>query len=171
MRKIRDFIYNTSDILVVLLIIVLALGIIGWRVDIIMTESGGDEDSGLFHSIAVKVVDTVEDLTGKDFAFNDAAHEDDADVNDEDTDQPDVSGDDQQDQEQDPPTPPSSFILIVSEGDNAEDIAQKLASTGAITDTQYFVNLISTSGKPINPGAYTILTGLTPEEILNEITG
>lgn len=168
MRKIKDLIYNTSDILVVLLIIVIALGIIGWRVDIIMTESGGDEDNGLFRSVAVKAVTLVEDLTGKDFAFNDDVQQDViTDVPDE-TDQPDETDvpDDSQTQ-----TPPTSFMLIVSDGDTAEVIAEKLKNTGAITDTQYFANLINTSGKPINPGAYTILPGKTPEQILADITG
>ena len=169
MRKIKDFIYNTSDILVVLLIVVVALGIIGWRVDVIMTESGGDSESGLFRSAAVKVVTLAEDLTGKDFAFNDDAQQDViTDTNDDvdqSQDQPEQQPDDQQAQ-----TPPTSFMLIVSEGDTATAIAEKLKNSGAITDTQYFENLINTSGKPINPGAYTILAGWTPEQILADIT-
>ena len=166
MRKIKDLIYNTSDILVVLLIILVALGIIGWRVDVIMTESGG-EDAGMFRSVAVKAVTMVEDLTGKDFAFNDDAKKDVVtDVPDE-TDQPDETQTPDESQTQQPPT---SFMLIVSEGDTAQVIAEKLKNIGAITDTTYFENLINTSGKPINPGAYTILAGKTPEGILEDIT-
>lgn len=46
MRKIRDFIYNISDIFITLLVIALAAGVIFWRVQVIMGYSAKAADSG-----------------------------------------------------------------------------------------------------------------------------
>ena len=164
MRRIKDFIYNTSDISVVVLIVLIALAIIVWRVDIIITESSGEKDSGIIHSAAVKVVDLAEDLTGKDFAFNDDKPEKDIDYT-EDIENSDIHiiGDDPD------PVADESFTVNIPLNCQPQDISQALYNAGAITDMQHFTNLIISAGKPINAGTYTIPTGLTPEEVLAEL--
>ncbi len=173
MRKIKDFIYNTSDILAAILIVVIALLLILWRVDVIVSDSSNNDDPGIFKTAAARVVLFIEDITGKDLGidlgvdFESDGQDNFVDISEEKNNDTNNTNDNQNPEEN---TPPSSFILIVSEGDTALDIAEKLAAQGAITDSEYFANLITISGKPINPGAYTILSGLTPEQIVEDIT-
>lgn len=51
--RFRDVIYNTSDILLAILIILIALALIFWRVNAIMTWSGGQDSDTLWFASSI----------------------------------------------------------------------------------------------------------------------
>ncbi|MGN1350173.1 MAG: hypothetical protein ACI4VM_04160, partial [Anaerovoracaceae bacterium] len=64
MNKIRDLIYNISDILVTLVIITAALVLIGWRVSAIMDY--GNSGSSLSSDLQDVIASQISSLTGSD---------------------------------------------------------------------------------------------------------
>ncbi len=66
MKRIKDFIYNASDILVASLILVVAIGVIIWRMQVILDYPAhifGNSDPGVTDPIVEPITDPADDPT------------------------------------------------------------------------------------------------------------
>lgn len=143
MNKIRDLIYNVSDILVTLVIIIAALLLISWRVSAIMHYGTGD-DSTASGTLITQDADTSDSETTENT----------------DSDQTGNS------------TAAGDVSFTVSANQSAEAIGQALTTAGLVTDTQTFLNAVNSAGAAtrLKVGTFTIPSGSTPEQIVAILT-
>ena len=61
--------------------------------------------------------------------------------------------------------------FVVTKGSTAEDIADSLLAQGWITDKQSFLTQVQNlgAGNKFMPGTFTLINGLTPEEIIRRL--
>ena len=137
--KVKDFIYNISDILAVVLIILAAVLIIGWRVDAIMKYP---------QTIQAELAESA----GQPAAEEGAASGDSEDAG--------AGGESQ--------TAAQSVTVTVVQNYTVTAIAQKLLAAGAISDVQQFVDAVNAAGAAtsLKFGTYTIPAGSTPAQIV-----
>ena len=179
MNRFRDFIYNTSDILVTLVIIIIALAVISWRVSSIMSYGSPDEDASggeVQGGIVSHTVDedadsdadeeTADDQDGQD---QDAASDEQDGAADADAGQ-DAAAQDQTAAAQTQTA--SSYSFTVSSNQSAESIGAALVSAGLISDKQAFLSAVTASGAEtrLKAGTFTIPAGATPEQIVAVLT-
>ena len=144
MNKIRDIIYNISDILVTLLIIIAALLLISWRVSAIMHYGSPDDTAS---GTQVEETDTS--------AYADSS-----------------AGDGSGDANDNIPAPTGDVSFTVSANQTAESIGQALADAGLVADKQTFINAVNAAGAAtrLKTGSFTIPAGSTPEQIVAILT-
>lgn len=144
MNKIRDIIYNVSDILVTLLIIIAALLLISWRVSAIMHYGSPDDAAS----------DTQVEETDASADADSSAGDGSGDVNDN------------------IPAPTGDVSFTVSANQSAEAIGQALADAGLVADKQTFINAVNAAGAAtrLKTGSFTIPAGSTPEQIVAILT-
>lgn len=149
MNKLRDLIYNISDILVTLIIIAAALLLISWRVSAIM-DYGSPEDTS-----------------------SDTQIENNADdgQNDSDSADGDISDNDGSDGEQNEPAA-GDVSFTVSSNQSADSIGQALADAGLVSDKQTFISAVNAADAAtrLKTGTFTIPAGSTPEQIVAILT-
>ena len=148
MNKFRDFIYNVSDILVTLLIIIAALLLITWRVSAIMQYGSSD----------------VTDISAQ---TEQAANSASADSGD------DSAASDSGEKESKAAASVSSDVsFTVSPNQSAESIGQALADAGLVSDKQAFLSAVDAAGAAtrLKIGSFTIPAGSTPEQIVVILT-
>ncbi len=173
--KIKDFIYNFNDVLVVLLIVALAGGIVIWRVDEIMaypeylaqqqriTERTEDIDFSGIDLTPVEVDD-----------FNGAPEEIDTGVLE--TEQPPVegteSGNDSNGSESSSGAGSGSMVseevrFTVPSGSSADRIADLLKQADLIPSQSEFLKIVTDNGldKKLQAGTFTIPAGSTMLDI------
>ena len=140
MNTIKNFIYNISDILVALLIIIAAVLIIGWRVDAIMHYP---QELNTQRSDA-------EDVVASEPA--------------DDT----VPADNTSDSSQNANSAAQSVTVNVVQNDSLSTIAQSLVTAGAISDAQQFIDAVNAANAAtkLKFGTYTIPAGTSIEEII-----
>lgn len=151
MNKLRDIIYNISDILVTLIIIAAALLLISWRVSAIM-DYGSGEDVSQDTQIESNVDDR-QDSDG-DGADNDA----------------DGTGGAANDGHNASASGDISFT--VSSNQTADSIGQALADAGLVTDKQTFITAVNAADAAtrLKTGTFTIPAGSSPEQIVAILT-
>lgn len=170
MKKIRDFIYDFSDIFTTLLVIAIAGSIIFWRVQVIMGYSKTVEDKN---------------PTEIDIDFSDV------DLTPiEETDDDYIQGDvPQEGGEEVAPEPPKLVIdenfkstkqvaVAINYGDGYTTAIRRVAQAYEFTDDDYFVfyNLLWDKGIAmgadycIMPGTFTIPAGSSLEDIIRTIS-
>ena len=144
MNKIRDIIYNISDILVTLLIIIAALLLISWRVSAIMHYGSPDDTAS---GAQVEETDTSADADSS-------------------------AGDGSGDADDNIPAPTGDVSFTVSANQTAESIGQALADAGLVADKQTFINAVNAAGAAtrLKTGSFTIPAGSTPEQIVAILT-
>lgn len=151
MNKLRDIIYNISDILVTLIIIAAALLLISWRVSAIM-DYGSGEDVPQDTQIESNVDDRQDgdgdgadnDADGTGGAANDGHNAS-------------ASGD---------------ISFTVSSNQTADSIGQALADAGLVTDKQTFITAVNAADAAtrLKTGTFTIPAGSSPEQIVAILT-
>lgn len=151
MNKLRDIIYNISDILVTLIIIAAALLLISWRVSAIM-DYGSGEDVSQDTQIESNVDDRQDgdgdgadnDADGTGGAANDGHNAS-------------ASGD---------------ISFTVSSNQTADSIGQALADAGLVTDKQTFITAVNAADAAtrLKTGTFTIPAGSSPEQIVAILT-
>lgn len=149
MNKLRDLIYNISDILVTLIIIAAALLLISWRVSAIM-DYGSPEDT----SSDIQIENNADDEQ------NDSGSADD-----------DISDDDGSDGEQNEPAT-GDVSFTVSSNQSADSIGQALADAGLVSDKQTFIIAVNAADAAtrLKTGTFTIPASSTPEQIVAILT-
>ncbi len=156
MNKIRDIIYNISDILVTLLIIIIALLLISWRVSAIM-HYGTPDDSASTSS----TTQSEQDAGSTTQSEQDAGSADAENID---------NSSDSVDADVNAPTGDVSFT--VSANQTADSIGQALADAGLVADKQTFINAVNAAGAAtrLKMGTFTIPAGSTPEQIVVILT-
>lgn len=151
MNKLRDIIYNISDILVTLIIIAAALLLISWRVSAIMDYGSGEDVSQ--NTQIESNVDDRQDGDG-DGADNDA----------------DGTGGAANDGHNASASGDISFT--VSSNQTADSIGQALADAGLVTDKQTFITAVNAADAAtrLKTGTFTIPAGSSPEQIVAILT-
>ena len=171
MRKIKDFIYNFSDIFTTLLILALAGGIIFWRVQVIM---------GYSELAAANKNETVIDI---DFSDVDLDPIDKPDYNE--TGEIDPDSQEGKEQEDEPLVidenfkSPKQVAVAIPAGAGYSEAIRYVSSAYGFTDDDYFTfyNLLWNKGISmgadyyIQIGTFTLPAGSTMEDIINIITG
>ena len=155
MHKLRDLIYNTSDILVTLLIILVALILISWRVSSIMDY--GTEEQTAAGNPQSSTTEQTEKLTEN-------AADDTADVSDTSTETETAAL-----QKKDTGADPSEFKITVRPNETSEEIVSDLYADGLISDQAAFLASIRTmqAETKLKAGTYTIPAGSSPEDIID----
>lgn len=164
-RSVRDKLYNYSDIITVLVIILIAGLFITWRINVLMSYEpaavapdsiSSEETAGL--ESQKKAVPGSE---SPEVSENDAAAEDDQDA---DTDSEETEDSDQIDN--------SNAEFRISSGAGLSSIATDLFKLGLISDPDEFREAVTQAGleNNINTGTFSIPYGSTYDEIINIIT-
>ena len=148
-NRFRDFIYDVSDILIVLLIILVAAAIIIWRVSAIMNYSAGG---------SLSLGETEISQTDDSYADSEAKSE--------------VSADSSASEDKSSGGRGTVYEITVSKGETADEIAAVLKDAGLISDTQEFMDAVSDAGAEdrIREGTYSIEKGSTADEIVTVLT-
>lgn len=149
MNKLRDIIYNISDILVTLIIIAAALLLISWRVSAIM-DYGSQEDISSDTQIENNADDGQSDSGSADG---------------------DISDDDSSNGEQNEPAT-GDVSFTVSSNQSADSIGQALTDAGLVSDKQTFISAVNAADAAtrLKTGTFTIPAGSTPEQIVAILT-
>ena len=167
MEKLRDIIYNKSDILVTLLILIIAGLLIAWRVSAIMSygvddEAGSsdiDNGAGIVNSSTLVNDETTDEAIAAGETTDDAISTttEEGSSTSEGTTQTETSG---------------VVSIVVEKNDTADAIAAKLVAAGLITDKQVFLYAVSTAGADtrLKAGTFDIYIGMTPEQIVEVFT-
>lgn len=184
MNKIRDLIYNISDILVTLVIITAALVLIGWRVSAIMDY--GNSGSSLSSDLQDVIASQISSLTGSD---SEDSGEPDAGADDE-TSEGNSTGTDSGDSDnagengngasedetpQDPTQNTASAAarsFTVNSSQSAESIAASLESAGLIPDQKTFLDAVYAADvdTKLKAGTFSIPEGASSEQIIEILT-
>lgn len=155
MNRIRDLIYNVSDILVTLIIIAAALLLISWRVSAIMDYGTKDDPADSQSQGQIVVHDDLSadpepaDTSG-DPATDTAAPADGAPA--------------------DAATTGGQVITFqLTDSGSSEDVAAQLAAAGIISDTKTFLSAANAAGADtkLRNGTFEIPVGSTPEDIVS----
>lgn len=139
--EFRDFIYNFSDIITAVLIILIALLIIAWRVNAIMEYPQTLSTAPEQNSESVQSPEQAE-------ASGSAGDENSA--------------------SESPAAQQEDISITIQPNQTVTDIAQILLSAGAISDTQQFIDAVDAAGAAtmLKYGTYSIPAGATPAEIV-----
>lgn len=161
MNKLRDIIYNISDILVTLIIIAAALLLISWRVSAIM-DYGSGEDISQDTQIESNVDEGQDGGGGNE--GSDAADNTDANNNADDT--GGAANDDRN------ASASGDISFTVSSNQTADSIGQALADAGLVTDKQTFITAVNAADAAtrLKTGTFTIPAGSSPEQIVAILT-
>ncbi len=169
MKRIRDFIYNFSDIFTTLLILAIAGGIIFWRVQVIM---------GYSELVAANTPKTEIDI---DFSDVDLTPTDAPQFSDGDN-----TGEENKEEDNTPAVvidenykSTKSVAVAIPAGSDYSQAIRFVASAYGFSDDDYFTfyNLLWNKGVAmgadyyIQIGTFTIPAGSTMEDMLNIITG
>ena len=163
LNKIKDFIYNFNDIVVALLILLVAGGVIIWRVADIMDYPeylAAQNPPEKIETIPENIDFSDVDLTPVDVTPIASELED---VTSEITPAPQT-----QDSTQTPAAATGETKITIPSGSYASKIADILYSNGLITSTGDFLNLLSEkkADTKLKAGDFTIPAGSTMEEII-----
>ena len=184
----RDFFYNKGDVFIAVLIILVAALVIYLRVGVIMDYSPTGEKGG---SMLPSISEILDQVTGANTDEEDQPQiENDPPVNDTpataeeqeppaQTESPPVQADPQPDPPQDPQpenppqAQPAEIQIVVSAGDAASVIADKLLAAGAITDKQAFISDVIAQGadSKLKVGTFTIPAGSSHSDIIKILIG
>jgi hypothetical protein len=180
----RDFFYNKRDVLIAMLIILAAARVIYTRVGVIMdypSKMAGGEGNAYLPPIQ----DVLSDVAGLGESQPNEGLNDDA-ASAENTEQlpadvtpaqtnPAPVQTDPAPADVTPPeaAPPAEVTIIVSAGDVASVIADKLLAAGAIPDKAAFLAEVTaqSADSKLKMGTFTIPAGATPAEIVRILVG
>lgn len=182
MNKIRDLIYNISDILVTLVIITAALVLIGWRVSAIMDY--GNSGKSLSSDLQDVIASQISSLTGSDSEESgDAGADDEAaegnstgtDGGDSDNAGENRNGASEGETPQDPAQSSASGEsrkFTVNSSESAESIAASLESAGLIPDQKTFLDAVYAAhvDTKLKAGTFSIPEGASSEQIIEILT-
>ena len=180
MNKIRDLIYNISDILVTLVIITAALVLIGWRVSAIMDY--GNSGKSLSSDLQDVIASQISSLTGSDSEESGDAGADDeaAEGNSTDSSASDNAGENRNGaSEGETPQDPAqssasgeSRKFTVNSSESAESIAASLESAGLIPDQKTFLDAVYAAhvDTKLKAGTFSIPEGASAEQIIEILT-
>lgn len=154
MEKLRDLLYNISDILVTLIIIIAALLLISWRVSAIMHYGSSDAPASDTEIIAEAELSADADSAGAS-ENTDASDTSDSDGNGDNSDS-------------DAAAPAADTSFTISSSQTADSIGQALADAGLISDKQAFIDAVNSADAAtrLKAGTFTIPAGSTPEQIV-----
>jgi len=165
--KLKDYLYNSVDYLIMLLIIVSVVGIIGWRLDILFGDT---------ISIAAKRdIEVVNDYKPKD--------EDSSNHETPKAQTPETSEDPIEQKPVDPEIPKEptdqkpdknteNIKIVIPAGTLPGKIALILYENGVIDSNKNFINKVVAlkADTKLKSGTFTIIKGSSYEEIINILT-
>jgi cytoskeletal protein RodZ len=155
----KNFLYNKSDVLVAIVIIVAALLIIWSRVDAIMdTDNYKPSTTPTTTSEAKGTSGDVSDADTPATATTPTTPADSAD-----------SG---KSTETTPPASTQSTVFVISAGSSSGKVAEDLKAEGFISTTQEFIDMLKTKQveTKVKAGNFTIPAGATVEQIVEILT-
>lgn len=181
-KKIKDVLYDTNDIIVVLIIIALAAVVISSRIGVIMEypSAGGRivADAGETGGAAGGAGDAVEPAGGADGTGADGAGQGSgtaegvAEGTDPGRDVP-VGVAEGQPAEGASAEEVTQYSVYIEYGETAAQIAQKLLSVGLIKDKEEFYDALieADAATRLQAGNFTIPSNATIQQIVNILTG
>lgn len=172
MNKIKDIIYNKSDVLVALLILAIAAAVIVWRLDVILTYpkellSGGDGEG---------IITTVDDdETGDDVTGDDSGN-----AGQTDPDSGETGSDPGQVDVDEPDTPTELWeddkltrdVKVDVHGNYASAAVQCLVDAGLFDDYADYKRVCDNAGfddEKVKAGEFTFKKGSTKKDIAKKI--
>ncbi|MDR2296362.1 MAG: endolytic transglycosylase MltG [Clostridiales Family XIII bacterium] len=184
MQKIKDIFYDTNDLIVALLIIVLATLLIRDRIEVILDYPNANALGTVYEENG----DAIAGETDADAGGDAANAETDGDANaggEEGTETGDAAGDaasggaeangtaDGETPEAPPTGEPVKYSLYIAYGETAAQIAQKLLDSGLIENNNEFYDALieADAATRLQAGSFIITEGATPAEIVGILTG
>ncbi|MGI6205894.1 MAG: endolytic transglycosylase MltG [Anaerovoracaceae bacterium] len=156
----RNFIYDTSDILVAVIIILIAALIITWRVSALMNYSydGGQTGSTEVSQSADSSADSSAQDESSSADTSSTSSGSSTDSSSADSSSTDGAG--------------QVYEITVTQGETIDEIASVLSDAGLISDNQEFIDAVSEAGAEsrIAAGTYEIEKGMSAAEIVTQMT-
>lgn len=174
MDKFKDFVYNVSDVLVTILIILIAALLISWRVSAIVhypDKLHSEQDN---YSAAQDDEDKDDQDNGKkDDKDSDKDTNDDKNSGKDSDDNSDDKDPDSSDKDDDKTDATSkSYSITVMDNESAGEIAKNLVEIGIISDTKEFLDAVKIAGaeKKLRSGTFDFPPGCTADQIVEIMT-
>lgn len=166
-EKLKDFLYNSIDYLIMLLIIVSVVGIIGWRLDILLGDKPSIASSG-----DVEVIIEREAKDGKEEASDDEATKDPDQKKDLEKESPDKTHTEELPPVTPEPSSSESIKVFIPAGSLPGKIASILYENGVIESSRDFINkaVELKADTKLKSGTFHILKDSSYEEVINIIT-
>ena len=162
MNFLRNFFYNTSDIIIAAVIVLVSAVVIWTRIDAIMSYSSeiGDIDQA--------TVSEDYDNGGDDATPEEVIHDNDIDIDEDD----DVTTTTTDDEDSDGVEDGSIVNFKVKGGQSTDEIAQNLVDAGLIGDKSAFLKDCADTGadKKLRSGEFKIKKGISHSEIIAILT-
>ncbi len=168
MNKLRDFIYNVSDVVLALVIITLIAGIISWKIKAISDypEYAASLPSNSEETPGTETPDTeTPDIEPPDTETPDTETPDtETPENEPDTPDPDTSN---------PPAPPQMVTVRIPDGSIGSSIAKILLENNLIQSSSEFLNRATERklDSKLRSGTFKIPSNATLDEVINILTG
>jgi hypothetical protein len=168
MQKIKDIFYDTNDLIVAAIIIILAAGLIWNRIGVILdypSASGGVSVNNEAENIAADDDGAAADPDGGDAISNEGETAGGADTGGAAGSTP--GGETTASAE------PTRYSLYVAYGETGAQIAQKLLDSGLINNKDEFYDALSAANAAtrLQAGTFIITEGATLAEIVDILTG
>jgi len=165
MNRIKNFLYDTNDIIVVVLILVCAAFVIATRVDAILLYperviAAGDGVSGQVRSLPETIPEP--ELPVSDTIVEDDESEDGELTDDEQT----------VDEQAENPDEPLNYSLYISYGQSMNEIADNVVKLGFFESRQEFLQFIDqkNASQKVQSGEFIIPAHSTKDEVIRIIT-
>lgn len=181
LEKIKDWFYDTSDLLAAIVIIIAAVFIIWGRIESIMSFPDSYDAQAALKSDSEAVIhinepsdsnDSDNADSGSDISSADSA----ASNGNQEQNQPDSIPPSEEENKagaaDTPPAAAASVKITIPSGAAGEKIAQILKDNGLVSDTSVFLTALKNSGKEskLRSGTYNIPSGSTPDQIILILT-
>jgi hypothetical protein len=184
MQKIKDIFYDTNDLIVAAIIIVLAAGLIWDRIGVILDYPSASGSGSVYNqneSVATGDDETSESPTASGDAISNEGVAGDAASGDATTDGDAGTGDTGTGDatatapggEATPSAEPTRYSLYIAYGETGAQIAKNLLDSGLIkSDTEFYDALSAANAATrLQAGTFIITEGATPAEIVDILTG
>jgi exopolysaccharide biosynthesis protein len=176
MEKIKDLLYDLSDVFLSIIIIVLIFGVVSWKISDVMKVPGVSvaQSENTYTSITDEVADDnkIEVITFE--PVDDSTDE--TTINDDNASTDDVAVDTSTTANDAKPVPTKKTFTInieIPSGTTGFGISKILKSNGLITDTNEFLQL-ATKLELVNKmrsGTYELSSDMNMEEMIRKLTG
>ncbi|MDR1245402.1 MAG: endolytic transglycosylase MltG [Clostridiales Family XIII bacterium] len=180
MQKIKDIFYDTNDLIVAAIIIVLAAGLIWDRIGVILDYPSASGSGSVYNqneSVVTGDGETSEGPTANGDAISNEGETGDAASGDADAGTGDAGTGDATATapggEATPPAEPVRYSLYIAYGETGAQIAKNLLDSGLIkSDTEFYDALSAANAATrLQAGTFIITEGATPAEIVDILTG
>ena len=177
LEKLKDFLYDATDYIIMLVVVFVVAGIIGWRLEILFAEDGPEEQQENNKIVASDKINKNKEkdneTTKKDKAIDGNKDKQEDEKNDKDKKEDEKNKDLSKDKNEDNDKDKDEVITVsIPKGSVSQTIAEILLENGLIEDKKDFLKTVKDLNleTKLKPGKFDIKSDSTYEEILEIIS-